>query len=1011
MLEKKGVKTTSSPPVSLVFASAAIVAFGVWTLVILPAVNRAVFDVPYALEFESRDRLYDPLLAAFGDVAVSKSTFDYKEGPDSTGKIVNVDGEFDVRTLSGERVFNAKHSYVVDTSTSRLVARQDARQEGGYLFAPRFLSKNDFDFWYVSYDAPIRLRYVNEEMIEGVRTYRFDAHFTLDNTANFAWLVGENGDRVMYSVDVSAWFEPVSGHMLKLEDAGAIDLVDRSTGQLVRPWNQYRNVPTEASVAFQSSRARLERSIILSTYGFAVALAILAVLALVAHLRRRKTRASADELVLQPFALDVVAPALVVVALSFFATFMAWQLSVIYLDEQRHVAFNEDSQVFLNDFQRRMEVATNVLRAGAALADASQSVERDEWAAFAGSIGIDRRYRGVLGIGLVRDFDVSQTENFLKTVRDEGAAIGALPPVAGDRRAILTYLEPQSDPDNVKALGQDLMVDPVRRVAAEKARDSGEPTVTAKTVLHRDAAAPERVGLVMLMPFYRHDAPVATVEDRRAAIEGYVLAPIRVADLVDSVIASRKQSVDVTVYDGETTSDEVLYGRSAEMNWRGLRRSDVVVVAGRPWSFVFSEVPGAILASNSSIPEYTVIGGFVVTLLLGLTTVALSTSRRRAVRIARRATAQIADTNRQLQTLFNAIPVGVYWAKAPDGTLILANDKATELLGKGAVSEAKTEEYSQVYGMEREDGKPYPPAELPLVRSLSKGVASTKSDIFVRRPDGQRIALRALSEPIFGTDGKLASAVVVFEDFTRELELDRQKSDFISITSHQLRTPLAAVKWFIEMLVNEDLGPLNEMQKEHVQLVMESNERMITLVNDLLNVSRIESGTIEVTPVETDVRALAKGTADELSPLVGARKQKLKFVAAKDLPRVRIDPKLVRQVFVNLLSNAVKYTPEGGKIALEMTVSGKDLLVTVTDSGIGIPKAQHGRLFTKFFRADNAQASEADGSGLGLYVCKSVVELSGGKIWFTSEEGKGTTFSFSLPLKGSPGKKGTRSLA
>jgi signal transduction histidine kinase len=184
---------------------------------------------------------------------------------------------------------------------------------------------------------------------------------------------------------------------------------------------------------------------------------------------------------------------------------------------------------------------------------------------------------------------------------------------------------------------------------------------------------------------------------------------------------------------------------------------------------------------------------------------------------------------------------------------------------------------------------------------------------------------------------------------------------------------------------------------------------MIGLVNTLLNVSRIESGRVKVDPKPTDMNHLIETIVQEQAPIAKQRGVNLK-VSKPELPTINIDQKLVQEVFANLLSNAIKYTPAKGKATLSAKIKGAFIEFAVADTGMGIPEKDKEKIFHKFFRAENAVVRETEGNGMGLYVCKSIVELSGGKIWYESVENKGTTFYFTLPLKGSIMKEGEKSL-
>jgi signal transduction histidine kinase len=231
-------------------------------------------------------------------------------------------------------------------------------------------------------------------------------------------------------------------------------------------------------------------------------------------------------------------------------------------------------------------------------------------------------------------------------------------------------------------------------------------------------------------------------------------------------------------------------------------------------------------------------------------------------------------------------------------------------------------------------------------------------------------------------------------------EIDKIKSDFISVAAHQLRTPLSGMKWTLSMLINGDMGPLNNDQKTFLMKSYESNTRMITLVNDMLVADGIQSGRVHYGFRHIDMIDLLDNVLFEVSPNASKRniliEYKNKF---ENLPQAYVDPESMRAVLQNLLENAIKYTIEGGKVMIDVKKEKDHLLVSIADSGIGIPRDQQKNVFTKFFRARNAVKRETDGSGLGLYIAKTTIEKNGGTIWFESAEDKGTTFYFTVPLE------------
>jgi two-component system phosphate regulon sensor histidine kinase PhoR len=188
----------------------------------------------------------------------------------------------------------------------------------------------------------------------------------------------------------------------------------------------------------------------------------------------------------------------------------------------------------------------------------------------------------------------------------------------------------------------------------------------------------------------------------------------------------------------------------------------------------------------------------------------------------------------------------------------------------------------------------------------------------------------------------------------------------------------------------------------YIQDAHESADRLIGLVNDLLDASRLESGKLRVVLEAVNLRTLTGDVLDDVTTLVREKGHTVTVDSATDLPDVTSDPQLLRQVVMNLLSNAIKYTPPGGRIAIRMGLDGRNLRWSIHDSGIGIPKASAARLFEKFFRADNVHTVDTEGTGLGLYLVRLIVERFGGTVTCESEEGRGTTFAFTLPRAGAP---------
>ena len=230
-------------------------------------------------------------------------------------------------------------------------------------------------------------------------------------------------------------------------------------------------------------------------------------------------------------------------------------------------------------------------------------------------------------------------------------------------------------------------------------------------------------------------------------------------------------------------------------------------------------------------------------------------------------------------------------------------------------------------------------------------------------------------------------------------ELDQAKSSFISIVAHQLRTPLSGVKWTLNMILGETLGPLSVEQKSFLMKCYESNERMIILINDMLGADRIDSEKMKYRFIPTQILDLMDSVLFEMTAPVSKKKLSVTFENKdRNLPKVLIDTEKMRAALQNILENAVKYTLPGGKIEIGSRVSGKFVEISIKDDGIGIPEEEKKNIFKRFFRATNAIKVETDGSGLGLFIAKGIIDRHGGSLMFDSRVGHGSTFIFTVPI-------------
>lgn len=371
-------------------------------------------------------------------------------------------------------------------------------------------------------------------------------------------------------------------------------------------------------------------------------------------------------------------------------------------------------------------------------------------------------------------------------------------------------------------------------------------------------------------------------------------------------------------------------------------------------------------------------------------------------------------------SLIEGAPYGVFRSTAGFPGFLEANPALVRMLGYGSKAELLAADLAR-------DVYLNPAARRAAIGAVLAGPeASFQTEVRWRRKDGT-----ALDVVLHGRRlRQLGSAGVMFEvmaeDVTERRQAEREtvaarklQSDFVSFVSHQLRTPLTGIRWMIELA--QQTPGLPEEIASCLADARQSAERLVALIADLLNVAHCEAGKTRWVAAEVDLAALTASLIHELRPQIELKEHRIAFHPGPDLPSVPADGRLLRQVMLNLLSNAIKYTPLGGDVEVRAGRQGNEVIWSVRDNGIGVPKEAQSRLFEKFYRADNACELETEGTGLGLYWVRRIMEQAGGRVWWesagepaegsrdaaaTRRQSQGSVFSFALPWnqggKGAP---------
>ena len=350
----------------------------------------------------------------------------------------------------------------------------------------------------------------------------------------------------------------------------------------------------------------------------------------------------------------------------------------------------------------------------------------------------------------------------------------------------------------------------------------------------------------------------------------------------------------------------------------------------------------------------------------------------------------------RLEALVKTSPVGVLVLDAETQTIEFVNQEAKRIIGVAAVPGSKMEEFQRVAIYRRTDGREYAVEERPLLRALKHGEVVRAEEVLVDRPDGGTTMVLVNATPIYSEDGEITSAVAVIQDMTPLEEVQRLRNEFLAMVSHELRTPLTTIKGCTSVVLDSSTPMSDSEVIQYFRMINEQCDRLRDLVNNLLDMTQIEAGVLSVSPKPTDVRTLVDEA--RVAFLRNGPQNPVEVDVPPNLPLITADGRRIRQVLNNLLSNASKYSHPNATIRIAASRLEFYVTISITDEGRGIPADELTNMFRKFSRVDDSGERKVAGEGLGLAICKGLVEAHGGRIWAESDgEGRGTRITFTIP--------------
>lgn len=636
----------------------------------------------------------------------------------------------------------------------------------------------------------------------------------------------------------------------------------------------------------------------------------------------------------------------------------------------------------------------------------SSHVNREEFRVFTATAF--QNFPGIQALEWIPKVTDEQRDGFEKSAQQEGlygfqiqeTQQGVMVPAA--KRSIyfpVFYVEPWAR--NKKALGFDLASNPARRAALEQAQDSGQQVATRRITLVQEKQ--NQFAFLVFHPVFRGGVMPETVAARRQALQGFALGVFRIGDMIHiGLRALDQQNIHLQLLDSDAPEQEQnllpLEKISTERPYPGLTWTFPLDMAGRRWLLRFWGTPAYAQAHSTGYVWAVLAFGLLFVSLAGTFLLVITGRSARIEELVWQRTRQLKDSEARMRTIVETA-VDAIITISDRGIIESVNSAAARLFAYTADEMIGHNVAMLTPSPHREQHDNY------LKNYITSGKAriiGTSREVEGVRQDGVRIPLALSVSDVYLADRRIFTGIL--HDLTERKKADTLKNEFVSTVSHELRTPLTAIKGSLGLVVGGVLGPIPTKPLALLKKAVKNTDRLTFLINDLLDMEKIQSGDMTFQMSQISVATLLKNAVSANQGYADRFHIPLVLQLPKDPFEMWIsgDENRLLQVLANLLSNAIKFSPENSSVILSVTHpmarERGDVTIAVTDHGQGIPEAFRERIFEKFAQADGSNTRKVSGTGLGLAISKTIVEKHGGNIGYTTTMEQGTTFYFTLPL-------------